>query len=209
MGYPRAAAAALLCTAFLSSCGESALAPRGEVAAAEDAISAWVARHPDGWNAATTTDAILTRPAWTPSCSDPASNGYVSLRLVSGRGDIELSFRCPVDERATAEQLQVHFIHAVPWNLPTGINSPNWRFQAWLPLSAVFNGVTFETPSAGQLAIDIQSTMSGIRAENTRRGCVAAAVADAALEPSCVIAREHRVPMRLRFTVRADLSALR
>ena len=207
MGYPRAIAVTFAYIALLTSCGESALAPRGEVAAAEDAISAWVARHPDGWTSTTTTDAVLTRPSWTPSCTDAASNGYVSLRLVTGRGDIELAFRCPVGEGATAEDLQLHFIHAVPWNLPTGISSPNWRFQAWLPLSSVFNGVTFESPRAGLLAVDIQSTMSGILAENTRRSCVPAA--DDAAVPGCVIMREHRVPLRLRFTVRADLSALR
>lgn len=199
--------AALLGAALSMGCGESALAPRGEVAAAEDAMSAWVAKHPDGFAAAVSTSDVPTRPAWTPACSDPRSNGYVSLRLTTRRGDIELAFRCPLDEFTNAQELQDHFVRAVPWNLPTGIASPNWRFQAWLPLSSIYDGVTFHTPRAGFLAVDIQSTMTGIRAENTRRGCLAAA--DAALPEDCVLSRVHRVPLQMRFTVLADYSALR
>ncbi len=202
----RAFAAVVTCATLLAGCHDAPLAPPSEVEAAQEAISQWVARHPSGWSATTTTDVRLTRPAWTPSCTDAASNGYVSLRLVTGRGELELAFRCPVSEFATIEDLQQHFLHAVPWNLPTGISSPNWRFQAWLPLSSVFNGVTFESPGPGLLAIDIQSTMMGILAENTRRACEAPADATT---PACSIAREHQVPLRLRFTVRADLSALR
>lgn len=167
----------------------------------------WVSRFPDGWAATTATAVAPTRPSWTPACSDPANTGYVSLRLATGRGDMELAFRCPIDEHASVADLQLHFVHAVPWNLPIGIESPNWRFQAWLPLSSIFNGVTFESPAPGFLTVDIQSTMTGIRAENTRRGCLAAA--DASLPPTCTLERVHRVPLRMRFTVLADLSALR
>lgn len=205
MGHPGAIVAVALSAALLTSCGEHPLSPRGEVESAERAIAAWVAAHPAEWAAAAETRAAPTRPSWTRSCSDPASNGYVSLRLTTARGEIELAFRCPLDEHATVEDLQDHFVHAVPWNLPTGIESPNWRFQAWLPLSSIRNGVTFHTPRAGFLAVDIQSTMSGIRAENTRPGCLSSTDGTSA----CVLERDHPVPLRMRFTVLADLTALR
>jgi len=211
MGYPRVLGRALLAVAcvanvvLVASCAEQPLSPGSDVEAAEQAISAWVAANPAQWAAAAETRVAPTRPAWTPACADPASNGYVSLRLVTRRGDIELAFRCPLDEHATIQDLQEHFVHAVPWNLPTGIASPNWRFQAWLPLSSIYNGVTFHTPQPGLLAVDIESTMLGIRAENTRRGC--APIADGL--SSCLIERDHRVPLRMRFTVLSDLTALR
>lgn len=210
MGDPRVpgrarASVALLAAALLASCAEHPLTPGSEVEAAERAISAWVADNPAQWAAAAETRVAPTRPQWTPSCSDPRSNGYVSLRLVTRRGDIELAFRCPLGEHATIQELQERFVHAVPWNLPTGIESPNWRFQAWLPLSSIYDGVTFHTPRPGLLAVDIESTMLGIRAENTRRGC--APVADGL--SACLIERDHRVPLRMRFTVLADLTALR
>lgn len=77
-------------------------------------------------------------------------------------------------------------MRAVPWNLPTG--------------------VTFHTPRPGFLAADIQSTMTGIRALSTRRGCLAQMHSAA---PACLIERQHRVPLQMRFTVLADFSALR
>ncbi len=208
MEHPRSAALlAVLCLTALG-CGESALAPRSELIAAEAAADAWVAANPDAWAGAVTSSAIPVRPEWTPSCSSPETNGYVSLRLRSAGGDLELSFRCPVSERSTPEELQAQFIHAVPWNLPTGVTATNFTFQAWLRLDAIYDGVTFHTPRAGSLAVDIRSDMLGIRGVSTRRGCVPAFDA-VTLPEGCVVVRSHRVPMAMRFTVPADLSALR
>jgi hypothetical protein len=208
MRYMRVAASLVLSVTLVTSCRESALAPRGEIAAAEAAMSDWVERNPAGWTGDATSSATLTRPSWTPSCSAPGSNGFVSLRLITGRGDVELAFRCPIGERATAAELQESFSHAVPWNLLTGVSSPNWRFQAWLPLSSIRDGVTFSSPRTGVLEVRIQSTMSGIRAESLRRGCEQT-IADAASPSGCTLSREHRVPLRMRFTMLSDLSALR
>lgn len=197
---------AACCLTLLAGCGEGPLLPQDEVTAVTAAMDAWVARHPDGWAGAVTTTTPLTRPDWTPSCADPANiNGYVSLRLATDRGDIELAFRCPLGEHATVAQLQETFLHAIPGNLPIGLVADHWRFQPLLPLNAVFNGVTFHEPTPGQFAIDIASEMDGIRGTNVRRACAA----DGAPAALCRVDRAHHVPLWMRFTVPADLSTLR
>lgn len=200
------ASTAVLCLTFAGGCAGEPLSPRAERAQAERAVAAWVAANPDGWAGASRTDAVAARPGWTPACDDPASNGYVSLRLATAGGDIELAFRCPLDDRASAADLQDHFVRAVPWNLPTGIRSPNWRFQAVLPVSSIYDGVTFHTPSPGLLAVDINSTMLGVQGVSTRESCAAPAHAGS---DACQFIRAHRVPLRMRFTLPADLGALR
>ena len=199
--------AAVLCLTLGVGCTADPLEPRTERAQAEDAIDAWIGRHPDGWAGAARSADAPTRPSWTPACSDPASPGYVSLRLDGPGGEIELAFRCPLDERATVEQLQTQFVRAVPWDLPTGIRSPNWRFQTLLTVASIYDGVTFHTPSPGLLAVDINSMMRGVMGTSTR--CPGTAVAYDSLPDACVVLREHRVRMQMRYTVPAVLTALR
>lgn len=195
-----------LVVALLLGCGDSPLLPQAELGGAGAAMDTWVAEHPDGWAGAVTTTAVLRRPDWSPSCADPANvNGYVSLRLDTERGAIELAFRCPVGEHSTVADLQAAFLHAIPGNLPLGISTLHWRFHPLLPLNALFNGVTFHEPTPGQLAIDIDSEMLGIRGASLRPECAAAA----ATRTGCRLDRMHRVPLRMRFTVPADLSTLR
>lgn len=197
---------ATLCLTLLAGCGDALLMPQAEVDSVAASVDRWVARHPDGWAGAVTTTASLMRPDWTPSCADPANiNGYVSLRLATDHGDVELAFRCPVGEHSTVADLQVAFLHAIPGNLPLGLAAPHWRFHPLLPLNAVFNGVTFHEPTPGQLAIDIDSEMLGIRGTSQRREC-----STGSAPPSlCRVDRAHRVPLRMRFTAAADLSTLR
>lgn len=191
--------------AAVVSCADSPFAPRSEVAVAESAMADWAAQNPGGWSSATQSTAAPTRPAWTRSCSDPASNGYVSLQLVTRRGEVELAFRCPVSPTATAEELQDAFVRATPWNLPTGIVRPHWRFSAALPLNSIFDGVTFSEPQPGVLAVEIRTAMRGVRAESLREGC---SPASGAVPLGCVLERPHRVPLQMRFLVAHDLSAL-
>lgn len=201
--HPRAALLGLI---LLAGCGESPLLPQTERRAAAAAIEAWVAEHPEGWAGAVTASTPLLRPDWTPSCADPANiNGYVSLRLDTDHGAVELAFRCPVGEHSTVAQLQEAFLHAIPANLPIGLAARHWRFQPLLPFNAVFNGVTFHEPTPGLLAIDIDSEMLGIRGSSVRPDCTAGAAATDA----CRIDRLHPVPLRMRFTVPADLGTLR
>lgn len=195
----------VLCLTFPVGCADAPLSPDNEQRLAERAMDGWVREHPDGWAMAVTTGRALERPEWTPSCSSPETNGYVSLRVNAPRGEIELAFRCPIDERTTAQELQDHFVRAVPWNLAQVISAPNWRFQAWLPESSIFDGVTFHTPVPGLLAINIATGVTGIRGESTRAGCAA----EPANTEGCVLSRRHAILMQVRFTVPADLAALR
>ena len=195
----------VLCLTFPAGCGDAPLSPATEQQLAEQAMDGWVREHPDGWAMAVTTARVLERPEWTPSCSSPETNGYVSLRISAPRGEIELAFRCPIDDRTTAQELQDHFVRAVPWNLAQGISAPNWRFQAWLPESSIFDGVTFHTPVPGLLAVNIATGVAGIRGESTRAACSA----EPALTDGCALQRRHAILMQVRFTVPADLSALR
>jgi len=197
--------AAVLFLTFVAGCGDTPLTPTDEQRLAEQAADEWVRAHPDGWALAVTTTNIVERPAWTPSCSSAGTNGYVSLRVRAPTGDLELAFRCPIDERTTAQELQDHFVRAVPWNLAQGVSAPNWRFQAWLPESSVFEGVTFHTPVPGMLAVNIATDVTGLVGESTRGSCAAASRA----RDGCVLRRRHPVPMQVRFTLPADLSALR
>lgn len=210
MGILRAGrlAAVLWLTLPAAGCGEGSLLPVSEEVLAGRAADAWVRDHPEDWAMAVTTAAVAERPEWTPSCSSPLTNGYVSLRIRSERGELELAFRCPIDERSTAEELQLHFVRAVPWNLAQGVSAPNWRFQAWLRESSVFDGVTFHTPVPGTLAVNIATPVSGLRGESTRRACAASVQAGAA-DGGCALQRRHAIPMQVRFTFPADLSALR
>lgn len=200
--------AAVLCLTLGARCAEPLLSPASEQDLAEQAMDRWVRDHPADWAMASGTTNLLERPQWTPSCSDPLTNGYVSLRLRTTRGELELAFRCPLDQSASTQQLQEHFVRAVPWNLAQGISVPNWRFQAWLPESSIFEGVTFHTTAGGALAVNIMTPLSGLRAESTRGAC-AAGPGDEAAPDGCTLRRRHAIPMQVRFTVPMDLSALR
>lgn len=205
MGLRRFAILALSALAA-AACAEAAFAPRDEVTAAEEAMADWTAQNPTGWSAASATVDPPTRPEWTHSCSDSTSNGYVSLQLRTRRGEVELAFRCPLDEHATAADLQEAFVRATPWNLPTGITRPNWRFSAALPLNSIFDGVTFAEPQPGVLEVELRTTMRGVRAESLRDGCESAMTVP---RLGCILERPHRVPLQMRFLVANDLSALR
>jgi hypothetical protein len=200
--------AAVLCLTLAAGCGESLLSPASEQDFAEQALDRWVREHPAEWAMAASTTNVPQRPHWTPACSDPLTNGYVSLRLLTTRGELELAFRCPLDEYATAQQLQDHFVRAVPWNLAQGISAPNWRFQAWMPESSIFDGVTFHNTATGALAVNIVTPLSGLRAESTRGACAAAPGGEGAPE-GCTLRRRHAIPLQIRFTAPMDLSALR
>jgi len=200
--------AAVLCLTAGGGCRDALFGPSSEQFIAEEAASAWVRRHPVEWTSAVTSVSSATRPEWTPSCTSPLSNGFVSLRLTTDGWDMELAFRCPVDERATPEILQQQFFLAVPSRLPVGVNVPYWRFEGWLPYNAIYDDVTFHSSGDESLVVDIRSHMLGIRGESARRGC-ANAPDSGDLNSTCLITRSNAVPMRLRLTFPSDLSALR
>ncbi len=201
----RLAAAVLWLTVL--GCGGDVTGPVTERAAAIAAVEAFVAANPSGWTTTGTATGIATRPSWTPACSDPASNGTVSLRLRTDRGDYEFSFACPVSERSTTEELEYQLVGVVPWNLAADIRAPNWRFQAWLPLSTVRTGIAFHRTSPTQLAVHISTFMSGIEGSSRRSDCVSPRATT--IDGSCSLRRAHRVPLELHFTMPSDLSALR
>lgn len=197
--------AAVLCLT-LAACGEGATGPDAERAEAIAAVEAFVVANPTGWTTTGTTTAAATRPSWTPACSDPASNGTVSLRIRTDNGDYEFSFACPVGPQSTPEQLEYQLVGVVPWNLAADIRAPNWRFQAWLPLSTVRTGIAFHRTSPTELAVHISTFMSGIDGASQRPDCLTSATPP---DRNCTLRRSHRIPLELHFTMPSDLSALR
>lgn len=183
------------------------------VAAAES----WVRVHPAGWTVALRASDAVYRPSWTPSCSDAASNGYVSLRMSDGPTEVELAFRCPLGPSATLEDLAQQFRFAIPASLPTGLRSPRWSFRAALIDGAVYEDVQFSKDASGALHITVVARLAGIFARNENGACDDEAanlereVVDSRPlgDTDCRIVRRHRVPVRLELSMPSNLAALR
>lgn len=198
-------------------CGGDAFGIGTERERAVAAAESWVREHPARWTVSLETLDALYRPAWTPSCSDAASNGYVSLRMADGPTEVELAFRCPLSPDATLEDLTQQFRFAIPASLPTGLRSPRWSFRAALVDGAVYEDVQFSKDRTGALHITVLARLAGIYARNQQEACDDEAadlereVVDARPlgDTDCRIVRRHRVPVRLELTVPSNLAALR
>ncbi|MCC7001464.1 MAG: hypothetical protein IT357_04840 [Gemmatimonadaceae bacterium] len=212
----RSLASTVLCLTMFG-CGGDAFGFGNDRDRAVAVAESWVREHPAGWTVALRATDAVYRPFWTPSCTDAASNGYVSLRMADGPTEVELAFRCPLSPNATLEELSQQFRFAIPASLPTGLRSPRWSFRAALVDGAVYEDVQFSKDATGALRITVVARLAGIYARHAEQACDDEA-ADLEREiinarplgdTECRIVRRHRVPVRLELSMPSNLAALR
>lgn len=212
----RTLAPTVLCLTMFG-CGGDAFGIGDDRARAAAVAESWVREHPAGWTVRLEAADALYRPTWTPSCSNAASNGYVSLRMADGPTEVELAFRCPLSPNASLEDLAQQFRFAIPASLPTGMRSPRWSFRAALVDGAVYEDAQFSKDATGALRITVIARLAGVYARNAQQACDDEA-ADLEREvvdsrplgdTDCRIVRRHRVPVRLELTMPSNLAALR
>ena len=187
-----AAAAALLATACGGVPFESAMTMHDR---ADEAVEAWVRRHPAEWRLELATATPLVRPAWSPPCAANPPSGFVTVRHETGDTEIDLAFRCPVDAGGGAAALQARFAFAVLQRLPHGIAAPGWSFRVLTPSSSVSSGVTFADARNGRVLVTIDAPLYAVHGQ--RAGADCEPPADAPMPAGCFVHREHRVPLRL------------
>ncbi len=192
----------ILCSMLLlvlSGCGNRAVTPQSEFAAANQAVEHWMHQHPHGWMLNLSDSRTLTRLEWSRPCTETPVSGFTALRYASGATEIELFFECPLDAIAHVEDLTAAFSHAVLQKLPHGIVSPGWRFEVLTPTSSISEKVTFAAPSPGRLLVVIETPLYAVYGHSVRPSCQPPA--DAPSPEGCYLLREHRILLNLSLAV--------
>ena len=191
----RRVAAAVVAVAA-AGCGGGPLASATTMhGRADEAVEAWIRRHPAEWRLGLATNTPLARPAWSPPCSANPASGFVTVRHETADTEIDLAFRCPVDARGGAAALQASFAFAVLQRLPHGIAAPGWTFTVLTPSSSISSGVTFADAPNGRILATIDTPLYAIHGQ--RAGADCRPPADAPMPVGCYLQRVHQVPLRL------------
>jgi hypothetical protein len=191
---PLLAAGALM----LGACRDP-LSPAEEFAEANEVVDAWIAERPTAWTISATGARAPRRAGWSDGCSASPPSGLVAIEAEAEGTRLQLFFRCPLVEPASAADLQAAFSHVAIDRLPHGLDVSNWTFSAETPFSSFSGGVTFHSPAAGRLRIAIATEMYGLYGRSVRASCVPPA--DAAVPEGCYVFREHRIPLAVSLTV--------
>jgi hypothetical protein len=201
------AVAAGLVLAATSACNAGLTDPSREFELANGAVDRWVRAHQEGWTLNLGSARALTRPSWSQPCSQDPHSGMVTLRHEAAGTQIDVSFRCPVDETSTLEELTTAFSHVVLEELPHGIRSRGWRFRVLTPSSSVSQGVTLTQPSTGSLRVQVQTPLYAVYGHSERPVCQPPA--DAPSPEGCYLLVEHPITLSLTLTAPFDRGQLR
>jgi hypothetical protein len=188
-----------LSSASISGCLADILAPEASLAAANRAVDSWIKEHADEWRL---TKQVARPPAladWSRPCSQNPPSGLTAIRIRESGMDVLLFFRCPVEGGVDAPDLNAAFSHAVLDELPHGITARGWRFTISTPSSSFSEAVMFSNPTAGRVRVEIDTPLYAVYGHRTRPSCQPPA--DAPSPPGCHLLREHRVPIRLTFSI--------
>jgi hypothetical protein len=181
--------------------------PEAEFAAAERAVERWVARHATGWTLQIDATRGLHRPEWSKPCSANPESGLTVLRYRAAGTEIDLLFRCPIGPGAGTDALDAALAYVVLQELPHGIAVRGWRFRVVTPTSSIDSGFSLEPSPSRRLALHIDTPLYAVLGNSERPVCQPPA--DAPYPPGCSLAREYRLPLRLRLTLPADEVARR
>ena len=188
----------LVAAAFLAatSC-EDPLTVEQDYARAEQAVERWIAENPDGWEL-DLGPWPLKRAAGSQPCAQTPASGTVVLQFAVAETEIDLHFRCPLGASATEQDLNEAFAFATLKRMPVDLYAFGWEVDLQTIPNPVLEGIFFSIPVPGQLVVEIRMPLYGIYALSTRAACRRAA--DPLAEPLCAVVREHRIPMRWRFS---------